>query len=494
MLLALALPLAGCLSNEIIPAAIDLPKAYRAGPRNADAALPSVVWWRGFRSKELTDLIEESLTSNFDVAVAVARIVQADAQARITGAALLPLVDLNSSATRSASSQTTSSSGGGGFSGSSPRSNYGLSLSASYELDFWGKNRALLRSAEELAVASRFDREVVALTTVVSVATSYFLVLAAHDRLQIARNNIEAADRVFKLIQQRFDVGTASQLDVAQQESLLNQQRASVPPLEQSLRQNIATLAVLIGRTPESVRVRAGSMSQLAIPPVTPGLPSDLIGQRPDIREAEAQLASGNANVHNARAQFFPSITLTGEGGYQSSALRTLMRPESVFFNLAAGLVQPVLEGGRIQGNFDFRKGQQDELLQLYRKSIVNGFAEVERALIAVQQTARTERLQRNVVTSSRQAFDIAETRLREGTVDLITVLTTQTSLFQAQDALALAQLARLNAVVSLFQALGGGWQKPKVDTPKLGEAPPPVEEVTFPVPVLPRPAGQSRH
>ena len=494
-LFALALPLAGCLSNEIIPAAIDPPAAYRAGPRKADAALPSVVWWRGFRSKELTDLIEESLTSNFDVAAAVARIVQADATSRIAGAALLPIAGINSSATQSASSQTTRGGGSStGSGGSSASSSYGLSVSASYELDFWGKNRAALRSAEELAVASRFDREVVALTTVVSVANAYFLVLAAHDRLQIARNNIEAADRVFKLIQQRFDVGTASQLDVAQQESLLNQQRASVPPLEQSLRQNIATLAVLIGRPPESVRVRASSMSQLAIPPVTPGLPSDLIGQRPDIREAEAQLASANANVHNARAQFFPSITLTADGGYQSSALRTLMRPESVFFNLAAGLAQPVLEGGRIQGNFDLQKGRQDELLQLYRKSIVNGFADVERALIAVQQTARREKLQRNVVTSSRQAFDIAETRLREGTVDLITVLNTQTSLFQAQDVLALAQLDRLNAVVSLFQALGGGWQKPPVDTPKVGEAPLPIEEVTFPGVEPPRPLGQSRH
>ena len=497
MVVALSLPLLGCLSNEIIPAAIDLPRAYRAGPRNADAALPSVVWWRGFRSKELTDLIEESLTSNFDVAAAVARIVQADATSRIAGAALLPLVDLNSSASRSASSRTTRPGGsafGESFGGGSASSFYSLSLSASYEIDFWGKNRAALRSAEELAVASRFDREVVALSTVVSVANAYFLVLASSDRLKIARNNIAAADRVFKLIQQRFDVGTASQLDVAQQESLLNTQRATVPPLEQNLRQNIATLAVLIGRPPESVRIRITSMSQLAIPPVTPGLPSDLIGQRPDIREAEAQLASANANVHNARAQFFPSITLTGEGGYQSSALRTLVRPESVFFNLAAGLVQPVLEGGRIRGNFDFQKGRQDELLQLYRKSVVNGFADVERALIAVQQTARAEQLQRNVVTSSQKAFDIAETRLREGTVDLITVLQTQTTLFQAQDALALARLARLTAVVSLFQALGGGWQKPKPDTPKVGAAPLPLEEVTFPVPQAPRPAGRSRH
>jgi NodT family efflux transporter outer membrane factor (OMF) lipoprotein len=465
--IVLAQPLFGCfLPNDIIPAAIESPKAYQSGPRNAEAALPSVVWWRGFRNKELTDLIEESLTSNFDVAAAVARIVQADAQSRITGAALLPIVDANAGVTRSASSQTTGSNNNGSLNGGSARSNFSTSLSASYEIDFWGKNRAAMRAAEEAAVATRFDREVIALTTVVSVADSYFLVLAAHDRLRIARDNLAAATRVYNLIKQRFDVGTASALDTAQQESLVATQRASIPPLEQSLRQNIATLAVLIARTPESIRIRSTSMSQVGIPSVTPGLPSDLIAQRPDIREAEAQLASSNASVFSAKAAFFPSIQLTGEGGYQSVALRTLLRPESTFFNLAAGLTQPLLDGARLQGQFDLTKGRQDELLQLYRKAVINGFADVERALIGVQQTALRERLQRDVVTSSRKAFDISETRLREGTIDLVTLLNTQQTLFVAQDTLAQAQLDRLTAVVALFQALGGGWQKPKDDKP----------------------------
>ncbi len=476
MIGTLTLPLAGCfLPNEIIPAAITVPPGYRAGPRHADAALPSVVWWRGFRSKELTDLIEESLTSNFDVAAAVARIVQADANARVAGAALLPVVDLNGSATR----QRASQGGGGGVvgangvvaggGGSSERVAYSTSLSASYEIDFWGKNRAAMRAAEELAVASRFDREVVALTTVVTVANSYFLVLEAQDRLRIARENLAAATRVYNLIKQRFDVGTASALDTAQQESLVATVRASIPPLEETLRQNQVTLAVLIGRTPQAVRVRGGSMSRLRIPPVTPGLPSDLITQRPDIREAEAQLASANANVYSARAAFLPSIQLTGEGGYQSAILKTLLRPESAFYNIAAGLTQPIFDGLRLQGLLDFQVGRQDELLQLYRKAIVNGFADVERALIAVQQTALRERLQRDVVTSSRKAFDIAETRLREGTIDQVTLLQTQQTLFQAQDVLAQAQFDRLTAVVALFQALGGGWQKPKPDGPVKG-------------------------
>jgi multidrug efflux system outer membrane protein len=469
----LTLPLTGCfLRDENIPAGIEMPSAYRAGPRRADAALPSVVWWRGFGSRELTALIEEALTSNFDVAVAVAKIVQADANARIAGAALLPVVDLNGSAQRARSSQTSGSSGSSG--GRSERVTYSTSLSASYEIDFWGKNRALQRAAEETAVATRFEREVVALATVVSVANSYFLVLESSDRLRIARDNLAAASRVYNLVKQRFDVGTASALDTAQQESIVNTQRASIPPLEETLRQNMATLAVLIGRTPESVGIRGGSMSRLRIPPVTPGLPSDLIAQRPDIREAEANLASANANVYSARAAFFPSIQLTGEGGYQSAILKTLLRPESAFYNMAAGLTQPLLDGFRLQGNLDFQVGVQDEMLQLYRKAIVNGFADVERALIAVQQRALRERLQREVVRSSRTAFDLSEKRLQEGTIDLVTLLQTQQTLFTAQDVLAQAQFDRLTAAVSLFQALGGGWQKPKEQVAETtGEGPP---------------------
>jgi outer membrane protein TolC len=165
---------------------------------------------------------------------------------------------------------------------------------------------------------------------------------------------------------------------------------------------------------------------------------------------------------------------LTGEGGYQSAILKTLLRPESAFYNVAAGLTQPLLDGLRLQGQLDLQVGRQDELLQLYRKAIVNGFADVERALIAVQQTTLRERLQREVVRSSRTAFDLSEKRLQEGTIDLVTLLQTQQTLFQALDLLAQDQFDRLSAAVSLFQALGGGWQKPKEDGPATtGEGPP---------------------
>lgn len=463
--------LSGCLLGWDKPdPALDLPAKYdlaSANPAIAEAALPPLDWWNGFRSRELSEIIEEARAANLDIAAAVARIVQADAQARIAGASLLPAIDFNADASRTQSSKTTSLGNGAPFTdnGFTVRNNVQMSLSASYEIDFWGKNRAALRSAEQTAIATRYDREVVGLSTVVAAANAYFQVLAAQDRLRAARENLESATRVLNLIQQRLQAGTASALDTAQQESLVNTQRAAIPPLEQTLRQNKVALAVLIARPPERVRIRGGSLRSISIPRVAPGLPSELITQRPDIREAEAQLAAAHANVENARAQMLPSITLTGEGGYSSAVLKMLTRPESVFFTAGAGLTQPIFDGARLQGNLDLQKGRQDELLQLYRKAVISGFADVENALDAIRQTALRERLQREVVASSRRAFTISEQRLREGTVDLVTVLQTQQTLYQAEDVLAQARLATLLAVVSLYQALGGGWlPKPIAD------------------------------
>jgi NodT family efflux transporter outer membrane factor (OMF) lipoprotein len=461
------LSLGGCLlSGDKPDPALDIPQAYEHGVKNpvlAEVAVPSLDWWRGFRSKELTELIEEARNSNLDIAAAVAQIEQADAQSRVAGAPLLPNVAANGSATHSRSSQTL----GSGFStgGGSEHDDLTASLTASYEIDFWGKNRSALRAAEENAVASRYNREVVGLTTVVATANAYFQVLAAQDRLRIARENVASARRILDLIHQQFSAGTASDLNVAQQESLLNSLRASVPPLVQSLQQNQAALALLIGRPPGHVAIRGGSMRGIAIPRVTPGLPSELIAQRPDIRQAEANLAAADANVYNARAQMLPSITLTGEGGYESAVLKTLFRPESAFYTLTAGLTQPIFDGGRLQGNLDLQKGMQDQLLQNYRKAVISGFTDVEKALIAIRQTTQAEVLQREVVSSSRRAFNLSEQQLHAGTVSLVTLLQTEQTLFQAEDSLSQARLARLQALVSLYQALGGGWLPKPLET-----------------------------
>jgi len=452
------LTLGGCLLSDKPEPALDIPQSYdRSSPKPAiaEAALPSLDWWRGFRSRELTDIVEQAREANLDIAAAIARIVQADAQARVSGAALLPDITLDGSATRSRSSQ---SAAGSSSSGGSERNNVQATMSASYEIDFWGKNRSALRAAEQTAVASRYDREVVGLSTVVSAANAYFQLLAAQDRLKAARENLASANRVLDLIKQRVNAGTASALETAQQESVVNTQRAAIPPLEQTVVQNRNALAVLMARSPESVRVRGGSLRSISYPRVTPGLPSELLTQRPDIREAEAKLASANANVENARAQMLPSITLTGEGGYQSAILRTLMRPESALFSFGAGLTQPIFDGGSLQGNLDLKKGLQDELLQDYRKAVISGFSDVENALDGIRQTALRERVLADVVNSSRRAFDISEQRLREGTTDMVTVLQTQQTLYSAIDTQIQARLSRVQAIVTLYQALGGGW------------------------------------
>jgi outer membrane protein, multidrug efflux system len=459
--LCLAASSGACVLTQDLPdPALDVPAQYKyAGKGDAP---PSLDWWRGFRSTELTQLMEEAQTVNLDIAAAVSRIVQADAQARQAGAALLPSLSGGGS---EAYSRTSGSSASGLTNGGREVVNYSTSLSASYQLDFWGQNRDALQTAEETAIANRFDRDVVALTTLAGVANAYFQVLASQDRLRTAQNNIASAQRILDAIKERRKAGTSTDLDVAQQESVLGNQKATVPPLRQTLDQNINALAVLVSRPPESVRVLGGSLNKIAIPRVTPGLPSEILTQRPDIRRQEAQLASATANIGNARAQFFPTIQLTGNGGYQSSALVSLFQPHAAFFQLVGSATQPIFDGGKILGNFEYAKAQQDELLQTYRKTIVQSFADVDNALYSIKQTTIKLQLQRDVVASSRRAFDLAEQQLRAGTADIVTVLNVQQTLFQAEDALWQAQLARLLAIVSLYQALGGGWE-PRMEKP----------------------------
>ena len=462
----LGLNSAGCVLTEDLPnSALDVPAQYKYAGKSytgKPVAPPALDWWRGFRSSELTQLMEEAQTVNLDITAAVSRMRQADALARQAGAALLPNLSASGSETYS---RTSGSSASGLSIGGREVVNYSTSLSASYQLDFWGQNRDALRAAEETAIANRFDRDVVALTALSSVANAYFQVVSSQDRLRTAERNIASAQRVLDAINERRKAGTGTDLDVAQQESVLANQKALVPPLRQTLDQNRNALAVLVSRPPESVHVKGGSLDRIAIPRVTPGLPSELLTQRPDIRRQEAQLASATANIGNARAQFFPSIQLTGNGGYQSAALVSLLQPHAAFFQLVGSATQPIFDGGRLLGNFEYTKARQDELLQTYRKTIVQAFADVDNALFSIKQTTIKLQLQRDVVTASRRAFELAEQQLRAGTADIVTVLNTQLTLFQAEDALWQAQLARLQAIISLYQALGGGWE-PKMEKP----------------------------
>jgi outer membrane protein, multidrug efflux system len=451
--------LSGCiLGSERPELLLEVPAAYRAAPKgDADSAVPAVDWWRGFRSKELAALMDAAQLYNLDIAVAMAQIVQADALVGVSGAPLLPTLTGDASAERQKQSSANTVTSGQGFGGTTFNT-FQTGLTASYMLDFWGKNRAALYAAEENATASRYNREIVTLTAIVTVANTYFQVLAAQDQLRVTRRNLEAADRILNLVKKQFNGGTASQLDVSQQEALAATQRAAIPPLEVTVGQNIAALAVLVGRAPANFTIHGGSTNQIAVPRVTPGLPSELLYQRPDVRQAEAQLASSNFSVESARAAFFPQIQLTGTTGFQSSALASLFTPGAWFYTLTASLTQPIFDGFLLESQLKQAKGVQLQDLQAYRKAVLSAFADVEKALIALQKFTLQERLQLQVVAASRQAFDIAEKQLNGGTVNLITVLQAEQTLFTAENNLVTVRLSKLQAASSLFQALGGGW------------------------------------
>lgn len=443
--------LAGCLAPaERGALGVHVPDHYREA-RPAPAPALQAEWWRAFRSPALSGYVARGMDENLDIRIAVAQIVQAEAQAGIAAAPLYPSLSATASAQTARSAATA-------LSPPSTRQQYALGLTAGYMLDFWGKNRSGLLAAEENALAARFNREVVTLSTQVTIANTTFQVLAAHDQLAVARRNLAAANRILQLVRQQFAAGTVSQLDVSQQEALVATVRASIPPLEITARQNTAALAVLLGRAPADMPIPSGGLAPLAVPRVAPGLPSDLLTRRPDIQLAEAQMEAARLNVQAARAAMFPQVQLTATGGIQSAALQSLFGPGAWYYSLVAGLTQPIFDGFLLQNQLEQARGVQLQALETYRKAVLSAFADVEKALVAVHQTGQQARLQGEVVASTRRAFTIAEVQFRGGTATLISVLQAQQSMFAAENTLVQVRLARLLAATSLYQALGGGW------------------------------------
>jgi multidrug efflux system outer membrane protein len=234
----------------------------------------------------------------------------------------------------------------------------------------------------------------------------------------------------------------------------------------------------LLNTPPNNVRLAATSLVPLSVPTVSPGLPSELLVRRPDVQEAEAQLIAANANIKVARAAFFPSLMLGASGGFESLALSSFLSPGSTIYSLAASLTQPIFEGGRLRGQLAYSQARYEELLQNYRKAAISAFSNTEDALAATRRTAEQQESQQVAVAKARRAFEISELQYRVGATDLLTVLNTQNALFSANDLLAQVRIARMQALVSLFKALGGGWQDGRsvamVPTPPAGTGPRP--------------------
>jgi multidrug efflux system outer membrane protein len=423
-----------------------------AGSPAAASPWPEAGWWHGFGSVQLDELIAEAERNNDDLAGAVARVREADAQARIAGAPLFPSLDLGADATR----ERTVVPGTGTRIGNI----FNPQITASYELDFWGKNRALRNAARASAVASRYDQQTVALTVVSSVAGTYFQALEFLDRIQVARQNLTNGQKILRGLALERSAGTATGLDVAQQETAVALLDAALPPLLQQFRQSVYALAVLVGKTPESIDVTSGSLKEISRPAITAGLPSQLLSRRPDVAEAEQQLIAANADITVARAALFPDIALTASGGYESSRLASLISPANRVYALSAGLTQPIFHGGALRGQVSFSEARYTELLTTYHKTVLTAFSNVESALVAARQTADQQERQRDAVAKARRAFEFAQTQMSAGTVNILTVLNTENALFSAQDVLVQVEYSHLQALIDLYTALGGGWQQ----------------------------------
>ncbi|MDB5617849.1 efflux transporter outer membrane subunit [Tardiphaga sp.] len=408
-----------------------------------DQASHDAFWWREFGNAELTSLEQAALSDNFDLQSTIARIRQAHSTATIASAALLPSIDLNGTLDRST--------------GFSTKSTQDVLALASYEVDFWGKNRAAADAARTLVAAASSDADTVVITLAASVANTYFQVLSLKERIEQASRIANDAKRILSLVELQRNGGTAAELQVEQQRNVAATFAASVPVLQLQLDQNEHLLAVLAGVPPGSLRVAGRGLGRIAVPRPRSGLPSSLLERRPDIRAAESRLIAANFNIGAARAAFLPSLTLNGSAGLSALAL-SKTSPATVITDAAAGLVQPIFDGGRLHGQLAFDEAHATELAATYRQTALNSFQDVEDALSAQRRIKALAASSLEAVASARRSQALAEEQYKLGGSDYLTVLNTQRTLFQAEDSYLQVRLQRLQAAVSLFRALGGGF------------------------------------
>ena len=447
---AAATLLAACAAPRPATPPQEVPQAFEVGANGGK--WPAQEWYRDFGSEELNGLVDAAAHANLDIESARARVAQADARARQAGAAILPSVDANGTANYLAGH----SSQGGGH-----ELDWAAMLSASYEIDFWGKNRATAESARLLSGASRADQDAVALTTLAGVANGYFQLLALRERLAVAQSNRDVAKQLLDVVQARFDVSMASPIELATQKAAFDTAQIAITDLQQTEFEARTALSLLLGRVPENFQVHGQPLDTLHEPSVGPGLPSELLTRRPDIALAETNLRASHADVAAARAALFPTLSLTAAGGVQNPALpATVLTIAGVgpSLNLGANLVQPIFDHGKLKAQRDEVEAKDRELLSAYKTSILSAFNDVENSLSALQHLNQAREFELENVAQSERAFEGARLRYQAGSVDFLTLLEAQKTLYAARDQLIQYKLARLRALVGLCKALGGGW------------------------------------
>jgi NodT family efflux transporter outer membrane factor (OMF) lipoprotein len=347
---------------------------------------------------------------------------------------------------------------------SAHETDYSAGLAASYELDFWGKNRDLADAAKAARAASAADRRTVALTVTGSVANAYFQLLALRDRIAVAQANLQSSQSILNVVQRRVSAGYAPAADLLQERANIAGQQAALPALQQQELETRDSLAILLGRPPEGFTVTGAGLDHITAPLVTPGLPSQLLTRRPDIASAEANLIAAHANLEAARTAFLPAITLNASAGLQYPALAAAIDTlPGLGFGAAIGgaLVQTIFDGGKTQAITDEARAREEELLAAYRAAVLNAFSDVENGLGSANHLSAQEAALREQVTQAEKVLGAARRKYLAGYSDFLIVTDAERSLYTARDQLADIRRARLAASVALYKALGGGQPTP---------------------------------
>jgi NodT family efflux transporter outer membrane factor (OMF) lipoprotein len=453
------------------------------GPTNRPVAF--VEWWKTFKDPEMDSLIRRAVLGNYDLKLAEGRL--SEERATRSGAVwdFGPTVNLNGSYTKqqiSKNTALTSATAPSTTSATSPTPSnpaqaaaavptvteprearlYDTNFDATWELDLFGAKRRTLEANNANVAASEEDRRDVLVTLLGDVARNYIEVRGYQQRIAITRKNIAAQSEGIALSRDRFKAGLTSELDVKQAEALLATTQATLPSLDTSLKQAVHSLGVLLGEPPGALLAELSHARPIPATPgeVPVGLPSDLLRRRPDVRRAERQLGAAVANIGVQTAELFPKISLTGNGGLQSISVSDWLKPSSGYYSIGPTITWRLLDFGRIRAQIKAANARQEQALATYQKAVLTSFQDVENALVAYANEQTRYSALKASVSANRRALEIATELYSKGPNDFLNVLDSERSVLSAEDQLVDSQRTVAENLVTLYKALGGGWEK----------------------------------
>jgi multidrug efflux system outer membrane protein len=421
-------------------------------------------WAEVFREPALQQLIREALANNYDVKIAAQHVLEQQDQVGITRAQQFPTVNGGASYyALGLPSSLVKRLNSGGNSKSYTASTYfagGFTLSAAWNLDFWGLYRRQTEAARAQLLATEWGRRMTISTVVENVATAYLQLRTLDAELEITRQTLEARKQSLQLTQTLEQGGSATLADVRQAEELLYTAAAAIPDFERQIEQEENSISILLGRNPGPIIRGASEMNWPQPEQLPAGIPSQLLERRPDIQQAEAELIAANADVGVAKAQLFPQLSLSGTGGTASSQLKGLVDGKNLYWYASGSLTQPIFDAGRLRNNLRLSEAQKQEEVLAYQRTIKQAFESVSDALIGLEKYREYREQEAKLTASAEDATRLARLRYNGGSTSYLEVLTNDTNYYSAQLNLAVAQEDEALSIVQLYSALGGGWQE----------------------------------